>query len=132
MLRVILVGNTQKSDTCLSNDCRCPGADLPSSGCVARENLWLDFARSSCIVYIRSVKRYGEAPTNETMRDEQSIASKRRSGALTKQAFLLPLDECGRSAIEAVLRKWNTPIHTQLAKAKDCLSCEANARQLLP
>jgi len=31
---------------------------------------------------------------------EQSIASKRRSGALTKQAFLPPLDECGRYALD--------------------------------
>jgi dTDP-4-dehydrorhamnose 3,5-epimerase-like enzyme len=29
-------------------------------------------------------------------KSEQSIASMRRSGALTKQAFLPPLDECGR------------------------------------
>jgi len=88
MLRVILVGNIQKSDTCLSNDCRCPGADLPNSGCVARENLWLDFARSSCIVYIRSVKRYGEAPTNETMRGEPRNARERRAVFFLKSSLL--------------------------------------------
>ena len=77
----------------------CIHADLACL-CVAvrQPNPYNDDRSTRCTDILIDQYKIDSVLTNK--KSEQSIASKRRSGALTKQAFLPPLDECGRYRID--------------------------------